>query len=224
MHHIAESTDYLNNVLCELFKGHGVDALVYDGLVRFPDHPTLWVGGDMYTQYERISQLDVRVGGFDGERVLCESVAGIGDDFHAQAGFAIQRFAESSFHVFLPALFGQPPCHGTERETWTVGGEPRDVYAGLLTSAFGFPLTADGTPYVGFYSAFQKALETTTIPPGTHWVRIYHMRRGSESTCNEVLFDGEAWPEMQALMDQQAWPTVEGHADVRVFLIIKDAQ
>src|SRR5690349_17795219 len=130
---IEGSTDYVNDVLRQLFQGHGVEARLQSGQVTFPTHPGLWANGELFRSYERIVQLDVRLGGFDGDRVLIESVAGVGPDLNAQKGFALQAFANGSFHVFLPAFFGRPPCHGTERERWTIGG-PRDVYAGLITS------------------------------------------------------------------------------------------
>ena len=221
---IEGSTDYVNDVLRQLFQGHGVEASVQTGRVTFPTHPGLWANGELFRSYERIVQLDVRLVGFDGERVLIESIAGIGADLNAQASFAVQAFANASFHVFLPAFFGRPPCHGTEQETWTIGC-PRAVYAGLITSAFGYPPPKpDGTPDLDFYPAFIERLETYPLPQGTHWMRIYQMRHNGRVLSNEVLLDNVRWEEMEVFMAEQRWPLAEKPYDVRVFLVVKDVE
>jgi hypothetical protein len=219
------SANDVNDVLRQLFHGHGVEAGVQPGRVTFPAHPGLWANGELFAGSNGLVQLDVRLGGFDGDRVLIESICGFGPDVNAQASFVVQAFANASFHVFLPAFFGRPPCHGTERETWTVGGGPRAVYAGLITTIFGYPPPkADGMPDLGFYPAFIERLKTYPLPPGTHWVRIYQMRFKGQVLSNEVLLDNAPWAEMQGLMAEQPWPVAEKPYDVRVFLVIKDAE
>jgi hypothetical protein len=195
---------------------------VQEGRVAFPAHPQLWANGELFRSNDRIVQLDVRLGGFDGDRVLIESIAGFGPDLNAQANFAMQAFANSSFHVLLPAFFGRPPCHGTERETWTIS-HPRAVYAGLVTSVFGYPPPKpDGMPNLDFYTAFIKRLETSPLPPGTHWLRIYQMRHNGAVLSNEVLLDNTPWEEMQTFMAEHPWPVAEQPYDVRIFLVVKD--
>src|SRR6476619_725909 len=127
---VGGSPEYVSDVLRQLLQGHGVEVEVRDGRVTFPGHPGLWANGEMFAgSTPPLVQLDVRLGGFDGDRVLIESICGFGPDLNAQASFAVQSFANASFHVLLPAFFGRPPCHGTEREDWTIGGRPRAVYA-----------------------------------------------------------------------------------------------
>jgi hypothetical protein len=221
---IEASTDYLNDVLRQLFQGHGVEALVQSGRVTFPTHPRLWVNGELFRSYERIIQFDVRLGGFDGDRVLIESVAGIGTDLNAQTRCAVQVFASASFHVLLSAFFGLAPCHGTKRETWTIGG-PRVVYAGPITSVFGHPPSKpDGSPDLGFYPAFIKRLQALPLSPGTHWMRIYQMRHNEAVLSNEVLLDNDRWEEMQVFMAEQPWPIAEQPYEMRVFLVVKDGE
>jgi hypothetical protein len=221
---VEGSTDYVNEVLRQLFQGHGVQAVVQSGHVTFPAHPGMWANGELFRFSEGIAQLDVRLRGFDGDRTLIESIAGFGPDLNAQANFAVQRFANASFHVLLPAFFGRSPCHGTECEVWTIGG-PRTVYAGLITTIFGYPPPqADGTPNLGFFSAFIKRLEPYPLPPGTHWVRVYQMRHNGVALSNEVLLDNRPWEEMQGFMAEQPWPVTEKPYDVRVFLVVKDIE
>lgn len=219
---IEGSADYVNDVLQQLFQGHDVEARVQSGLVTFPNHPGLWANGELFRAYESSVQLDVRLGGFDGDRILIESIGGFGPDLDAQASFAVQALANGSFHVFLPAFFGRPPCHGTVREIWKMGS-PRAVYAGLITTVFGYPpAKSDGIPNLDFYPAFIKRLETCSLPQGTHWVRIYQMRKKGAVVCNEVLLDNSPWEEMQSFMGEFSWPVAEQHYDVRVFIVIKD--
>jgi hypothetical protein len=221
---VEGATDYINEYVRQLFEGHGVQAVAHSGRVTFPAHPGLWANGDLYSHSEGIAQLDVRLGGFDGDRTIIESIAGFGPDLNAQANFAAQALANASFHVLLPAFFGMPPCHGTERDVWTIS-HPRAVYAGLITTIFGYPPPrADGTPDLGFYLAFIKRLESCSLPPGTHWVRVYQMRHNGIVLSNEVLLDNRPWEEMQAFMAEQLWPVSEKPYDVRVFLVIKDIE
>jgi hypothetical protein len=182
----------------------------------------MWANGELFRCYENSVQLDIRLGGFDGDRYVIESVVGMGADLDAQASFAMQVFANGSFHVFLPAFFGRPPCHGTEREQWKIG-VPRAVYAGLITTIFGYPPPkADGCPNLDFYPAFIQRLETYPLAHGSHWIRISQMRHKGAALCNEVLLDNAPWEEMQDFMANQPWPVTEKYYDVRVFLVIKD--
>jgi hypothetical protein len=99
------------------------------------------------------------------------------------------------------------------------------VYAGLLTSVFGYPPPKpDGTPNFGFYPAFIKRLERYPLPQGTHWMRIYQMRHDGAVLSNEVLLDNAPWEEMQEFMAEQPWPIDEKSYDVRVFLVVKDME
>lgn len=221
---IEGSAAYVNDILRQLFQGRGVDVSVQSGRATFPAHPGLWANGELFRSSERLLQLDVRLGGFDGDRILIESIIGIGADLNAQASFAVQAFANASFHVFLPAFFGLPPCHGTEREVWTIT-YPRAVYAGLITSVFGYPPPKpDGTLDLDFYPAFIKRLETYPLPQGTHWMRIYQMRHNGAVLSNEVLLDNAPWEEMQNFMAEQSWPVTEKPYDVRVFLVVKNME
>jgi len=221
---IEGSADYVNNILRQLFQRHDIEAIVESGRVTFPAHPGLWANGELFACYEGIVQLDVRLGGFDGNRVVIESIAGFGTDLNAQANLAVQAFANASFHVFLPAFFGRPLCHGTTQEIWDIGGA-RVVIAGMITSVFGSPpAKSAGTPELGFYPAFIEQLKTRPLPSGIHWVRIYQMRHKSAVLSNEVLLDNNPWEEFQDFMAKQRWPVAEKPYDVRVFLVIKDVE
>jgi hypothetical protein len=219
---VKGSIQSVNKVLRQLFEGHGVNALLESNRVVFPAHTGLWTDGEIFRSYERICQLDVRFGGFDGKRVLVESIAGFGADINAQAQRALQAYANASFHVLLPAFFDRPPCHGTERETWMIG-RPRLVYPGPITTVFGFPPPkVDGNPNLEFYPAFKKRMMTFDLSPQTHWLRIYQMRHNGNVLANEVLVDNEPSEQLQTFMSEQSWPVTEKPYDVRTFLVIKN--
>ncbi len=136
---------------------------------------------------------------------------------------AMNVFANASFHVLLPAFFGTPPCHGTERETWSIGGRPRDVYSGLITTLLNYPPPkVDGMPNLDFFPQFITRLKTTSLPPGTHWIRIAQERIAGEIGLNEVLLDNELWPEMMDFMAGLDWPFADTSYDVRVFLVVRE--
>jgi len=222
MNRIDGSTDYVIDVLQQLFQGHGIEARAQSGVVSFPAHPGLWADGELFSYSEKIVQLDVRLGGFDGDRVLVESIGGFGSDLNSQANFALEAFANASFHVLLPAFFNRPPCHGIEREVWTIGS-PRVVYPGLITTVFGFPPpTPDGMPDLGFYEAFTKLVESYPLPRGTHWIRVYQMRNQGQALSNEVLVDNDECKELQAALADYNWPVSDSPYDVRVFVVVKD--
>jgi hypothetical protein len=190
--------------------------------LTFPEHAGLWVEGELFAYSKDIVQLDVRLGGFDGDRVLIESIAGFGDTLHVQSDDALGAFANASFHVLLAAFFGCEPCHGTERESWTIGTE-RLVYRGLITTVFGYPRPLpNGSPDLDFYPAFLSCVKSQPLPPGTHWIRLYQARSSSEVFSNEVLLDNESWSELESAMAAYPWPAVSKAYDVRTFLVLRD--
>ncbi len=184
---IEGSRNYVNDILRQLFEGHGVEADVQSGRVTFPANPDLWVEGELFRSYEGIVQLDVCLGSFDGDRVLGESIAGFGADLNAQASFAMQAFANASFHVLLPAFFARPTCHGTQRQTWKIG-DPRTVYTGLITTVFGSP-GKPGNPGLGCVtpSAYFQCRKRTRLGI-IRQSAIY--RNAGEGTFTEIQPDG----------------------------------
>jgi hypothetical protein len=220
---VEGSSAQVNEFLRQLFDAHGVQAVLHSGIVRFPSHRNLAVSGEIFKGTKDTVQLDVRLVGFDRDRQLVESTVGLGKELNAQALFALKSFANSSFHVWLTAFFDRPESHGTKREEWMVGGRTRPVYPGLITTVLGFPPQGvDGLPDMGFYPAFVKRLETTRVPAGIHWIRVYQMRHRDEMLANEVLLDNEPWEEVEEFFRQQSWPAVDKPYDVRMFLVVSE--
>lgn len=242
---IPGSTEYIVGVLEQLFRGHGVRAVrtsasrsflrslfrlfrghgvraVRSGLeLLFPAFPNYRMTGEAFRATERAGQIDIRLW-IAPDRMLGESVAGVGPTPAEQIPDGIRAFITHSFHVLLCAFFGVPPAHGVARERWAIGGTPRDVFVGTVGSRFGFPLDADGSPDIGFFQAFKHLLEVQSLPSGIHWVRLYQARQNGQSICNEVLLDNDPWPALQDGMAAFGWPASDKWYDVRVFLVIRD--
>ncbi len=220
---VPGSTARINTVLAQLFQAHGVEA-VHDGSVlRFPAHPGLWMNGEAFNPLERAGQLDFRLG-IEPNRLLCESVAGMGRTPDTQIDDGLAAFASHSFHVLLCAFFGVPPDHGICREEWDIDERKRVVFIGTIGSRFGFPLDGSGKPEIRFFVEFTRRLKVQPMPSGTHWVRLYQMRRGGRVLANEVLLDNQPWAELQDAMAAFDWPLCDNTYDVRVFLVIRDSE
>jgi hypothetical protein len=220
---VPGSTERINQVLEALYRAHGVESVRQGAVVLFPAQPGLWANGEAFDHGSLAGQVDVRLG-IDPERTLCESFAGIGDDLDQRTDDGLVAFTRCSFHVLLSAFFGSPPNDHAEREEWMIGGTPRDVFLGNVTSRFGLPPGADGGPDLRFFGHFRQQLNAQPLPPGTHWVRLYQMRFREESMCNEVLLDNGAWPAMQEAMAAFDWPLSDKPYDVRLFLVIRDLE
>lgn len=215
---------YINDVLRQLFEGHGVPTSTYRDWVVFPDHEYA-VSGRIVQEIANpnalILQLDVRLV-LDDRLVLLESCSGWGESAEVAVQNALEAFANSTFHVLLAAFFKQPLCHGTERLECTIGGQSREVFLGVVTSRFGTPLDGEGEPDLTFFNYFLSQLESQKLSPGTHWLRLYQMQSQGAALANEVLLDNEPWSEMQTAMSRYPWPINDDPYDVRVFLVVKD--
>ncbi len=220
---VPGSTDRINGVLAKLFQAHGIETVREDDRLRFPAFPDYWMNGEAFNPMEYAGQLDFRLG-IGRYRMIGESVAGLGKSAEKQIEDGLAAFASNSFHVLLCAFFGVPLDHGIDREEWVLGGLKRDVFLGTIGTRFGYPLGDDGKPDIRFFQAFKQLLLTQPLPPGTHWVRLYHMHRGGRTTANEVLLDNHPWSELQHGMAAFRWPASEKMYDVRQFIVIRDAE
>jgi hypothetical protein len=220
---VPGSTDRINAALEELFRSHGVEAVREGGRLRFPAFPDYWMSGEAFNPMEFAGQLDFRLG-IAPNRMVGESVAGMGTTPEKQISDGLAAFASNSFHVLLSAFFGVPVGHGIDREEWVIGGLKRTVFVGTIGTRFGYPLGADGKPDIRFFQSLKKQIQTHPLPHGTHWVRLYHMRRGGRTTANEVLLDNHPWSELQHRMAAFDWPVGEKMYDVRQFIVIRDAE
>jgi hypothetical protein len=221
---VPGSIERINAVLEQLFGAHGIEAVSEENTLRFPAFPGFWMNAEAFNPLERAGQVDFRLG-IAPDRMLCESVAGLGTTPEKQIEDGLRAFASNSFHVLLSAFFGVPRREGgIDREEWEIGGAKRVVFLGTIGSRFGFPPGADGKPDVRFFPVFKQHIQAQPLPPGTHWVRLYQMRFRGACTANEVLLDNHPWPELQNAMAAYDWPVNEKYYDVRLFLVIRDPE
>jgi len=217
---VPGSADLVCDALGEMLRRHGVESVRDGDKLRFPAHAALWANGAAYRECERTLQIDIRLG-IEPNRVLVESVAGFGTEDGPAITDGIASLERATLLVLLAAFFGRPQV--AQRHRWEIGGQKRLVALGPVTTRFGLPRDAEGKPDLRFFDHFKARLQAQSLPPGTHWVRLYQMQHGGKITCNEVLLDNDPWPEMQTAVAEFDWPTSENPYDVRVFLVIRDA-
>ncbi len=219
---IPGSTERITQVLEALFRGHEVDVARHSDIILFPAHPKLWADGEAFATTERTTQVDVRIGLSDG-RMLIESFAGVGSSADERTEDALVAFSRASLHVLLCGLFGIAPDEQVECEEWVVGGRARSVVIGTITTRFGYPVGTDQNPDIGFFGAFEQAIRAQSLPPGLHWIRLYHCEHERKCLANEVLLNNEPWVEVESAMADFSWPLCDRTYDVRVFLILRDS-
>jgi len=223
MQQIRGLNTYIIETFQQIFQKHGIRAACQENKLRFPDFPALWVNGDAFYD-ESIVQLDLRLGGFDGERVLLESTIGYGQSIEERFQAAMRAMVNDSVHVLLAAFFQVPECHGVQKHCWQ-NASNHDVYLGLLTTVFGFPPdNQDGLNASTLLPKLVEQLRKQSFAPGTHWVRIQHLQSKGESLCNDVLLDNERWLEMQQFMSGLDWPYSESYYDIRLFVVLTDRE
>ncbi|MBY0456221.1 MAG: hypothetical protein K2V38_02670 [Gemmataceae bacterium] len=219
---VPGSVSQINSVLEQLFRAHGIETERHGDLIHFPHHPRFAIDGEAFDMGTPAGQLDVRLRLPDG-RVLCESVSGIASDLDGRINNGLLVFSQTSFHVLISAFFGAAEGDHVAREAWEIGGHARGVFLGNATTRFGFPPGLNGQPDMSFFPVFQQAIQSQPLPPGTHWVRLYHIEHDGECLANEVLLDNADWPAVRWPMDRFDWPRVGGGTyDVRLFLVVCD--
>jgi hypothetical protein len=217
---MPDAMDRINMVLEHLFREHGIEAVRRGSAVWFPAYPGRWMYGDAAESFP-CWRLDFALG-VEPDRILVETVSAIGRDpiERLEDGFA--AFVEGSFHVLLSAFFGAPLDEHVDREDWDIAGQRRAVFIGGIFTRQGPPRTADGEPDLRFFAEFERLLKAQPLPPGTHWMRLYHSRFRGEEMGSEVLLDNKEWDEMQQGMSAFDWPVSDTPYDVKMFFVIRD--
>jgi hypothetical protein len=220
---LASSEDATAVVLA-LFRGHGLHCELRDGWIVAAEAGGFAAQARIFIHSQTATfcsvQLDVEVRTTAGHRIL-ESCGGFGRSRHEAIGDAIRGFCDGSFHVLVTALTGRS-CSHCEVETWAIGGVPRRVIIG--------PMVCRGTGPDGevtqteWFHAIRRGIQESSLPPGLHWIRLYHFERPPAGTINEVLLDNETWAEREAELGACEWPPpAGGFYSVRVFLMIMDS-
>lgn len=164
-----------------------------------------------------IVQVDFRALLPDG-RIIVQQVVGWGDDREQAIASAEASFLLGSFHAFLGAFVDPAEEHVISEER-TIGGRKRIVTSGGVLAK---TLDKSGMPeHGGWRSRFLEELDRSDLPPGTHWVDLYHGYAGDQEQL-QIELDNERWTEMEQKMRDAPWPRVGVYTSVRQFLIIQD--
>ena len=209
----------LMEFLAGMYRGHGALA----------ERIGNWIcvdGGRVFTRASHfdhprhsknlVIQADFITRTVDGQHIA-ESLAGIGPDRSTAIQDACEGFQASCFHALFVSLLDHPCAH-VERETWTIGGQPRQITFGWLRTRGEFPF--DHWPQV--FERIQGHVENLTLPPGRHWIRYFYCHLPSGEPTVEVLVDNETHDELQAQAAGLAWPASDTVYSARLFFVIQD--
>lgn len=153
----------------------------------------------------------------EGGRHIVESFASSGEELASAMKDVCRNFQESSFHVLLTTLSGQPYDHA-ERERWIIGGQERNVTFGCLLTRGSMPL-ADWPPV---FEIIQRDVESLPLSPGLHWMRYFYSNIPGSEPIMEVLQDNEPHEELQARSAGMPWPKSDAFYSARLFFVIQD--
>jgi hypothetical protein len=215
----GEIMNSINEILAELFRSHGVPAVLQEEVVVLTDRNWRAVAAIVTTTEFPAGtsvQLDVRLEIAPG-RTIVESFAGVGETHEKAVGDALRNFAVNSLHVLLAAFFLSDDSQVLQEE-WLVGGRTSRVTVGNIGVRGDPPVR--GAELTGWFKHFEHKLKEAELRPGTHWVRLYYAQADGKAMTCEVLLDNDVWAEMQSEMAAVAWPSGDQFYSVRVFLVI----
>jgi hypothetical protein len=217
---VGSSAD-VNAYLSQLLAAHGFDVQSEGSWVRFGPN-RMRMNGDVYVRDARDHaasiQLDVRLQPWPG-RLIVESFGGIGATLDDAVKDALSGFVRGSFHVLLSAFAGRRDDEEqVSRETWVLGGVPRDVTLGPAVVR-GTP--PDGLPLSRWIDQLRDALAARPPSEGAHWVRLYHAQADDRLLTNEVMLDNVADAELERRLLGFPWPPSATFFSVRCFLVLR---
>ena len=170
----------INEHLLELFQTHGIEAVLRDGWIAFPNH-TMRANASIVRESEQHGgmsvRLDVRLEIALG-RIIVESFAGLGETRDEAVADALHNFTANSFHVFLAAFF-RPNDPQVTQEEWVIGGRTSRVTIGNMGIRGKLPAHSEHLP--GFFKRLEDKLKASPLRPGTHWVRLYYGQMGRKA-------------------------------------------
>jgi len=189
-------------------------------------------GSEILTQWKLASERQVQAGQWsvqldslwvlEDRRLLVESVGGFGPSRSAAIVDALDNFSKSSFHVLLRALLDAPCDHALPAETWEISGTPRMVFPSDLVSRGKFPQDASEAVQE-WCDLVVKEIQTSSLPNGTHWIRVYTAQMNDEVMQLEVLLDNEPWHEIKPRLIQIKPPAQKDFYSIRLFWVVRDS-
>lgn len=212
----------------EAFQSKNPDFIQLDVLMELPDKKVLCESySGMRTDSSRQTVVDALSAYFIGAlHVVLSACFTHPRDFDTTSDRWSDKYRPRAIYVSPPPLgFGFEFNFGTRRDCWTINGVPRQIYLGPVTSRYATPGgLRDDNPLPGqIVDWIHDRLRRSSLPPGYHWMRIYHCHNEGQAMANEVLLDNEIWPEAQDELARFPWPVEPDPNDARMFLMIRDA-
>jgi Family of unknown function (DUF6348) len=205
--------EQLQRYLIRLFERHDVELepdeewLMTEG--DFPAVRAIWHEGTAGGP----GRLDVDIV-ISEERSIEESFAGIGGG-ETGCRDALDVFERSEFHVLLAACWYVTDERRMQLESWEMGLRTWDAFIGPLVS------TSDGVAAPdGLVPALRTALQSESLNPELHWVRLFCRRDTDGQLSTEALLDNAPWPAGDRLLASLTWPSADGPYSVRDFIAL----
>lgn len=207
-----------NEPLAELLRAHGVESRASDGWLLLPEgqraRALVWDhsgGADVV-----MVQLDVVLELWTG-RWIVESCAGYGGSRAEAVAVAFDSFAQSSLHPMLVAFLHTD--HEVVRDAWEVDGVTRAVTIGDVAVRGRSP---GGTGLsLTWFHALERNIKASSMPEGTHWIRLYHAQHDGNVVASEVLLDNVPWDVMNRAMEGVEFPKGQGFFSIRLFIVLQ---
>ncbi|MER9405832.1 DUF6348 family protein [Mesorhizobium caraganae] len=153
-----------------------------------------------------------------GTQPVIESFVGLGDTREEAIFQAFGKFLIGVFHVLIESL-AKHVCDNMQAdiEFWQRSDASWKVYGGPVITQAAMECTLNQR-YPAFYAQLEK-LFSASVPPGSHFVRIFMASYEGALVGYEVLLDNETWPEGQELLVGQDWYHNEGYQALRQVIL-----
>ncbi len=149
--------------------------------------------------------------------LLIESFAGLGATWAVAIDEAIHKFERGVFHPIAAALVDRHAGGDQVNwETWADAEGPREVCLGLLLLLYN-PVRVDVSPVL---DGLRSCLHALPRDERAHTFRLFTARDGARVIANEVLLDGETWPEGLAVLERHPWPEASPVWGARLFGVV----
>ena len=212
----------LRDTLAALVKNHKFAATIEeDGVVVHSDadEPPIVLDAEVVSAKQStgrgaIVQLLFSTKLPDG-RTIQRSESAMDADVQKAFWQAVEAFSQSTLHVLLAGLLRADP-ELAPIETRTIGGQARQVTAGRpLHKVMGKP-SGPGD----WQARLAKAMQDADVPPGLHWVDVFHVAVSNGARELQILLDNVPWRGVEQAMTGATWPAADPFCSVRQFIII----
>ncbi|MGC1550001.1 MAG: DUF6348 family protein [Rhodanobacter sp.] len=206
----------LQNDLLRLFERHDVELEPdEDWLVTDDDFPAIRASWHEGAAGEP-GRLDIDIV-ISEERQIEESFAGYGGGAIGCRD-ALATFEQSAFHVLLAACWYVTDDRRMQLASWDIGVRTWDVFIGPFIVR-GAPEGAIAIPH-GVEVLLATALQSESLTPELHWVRLFHNHAADGTVSVEALLDNAPWPAGDRVLTSLTWPGGSQAYNARCYVML----